>query len=137
MSRRARRNHSPAFKAKVALAAIKGDRTVPKLETSALIDHAAVHHQKQDVAALDCLDIAREYLVFGLVHRHAVRYQINQQRAVFLRQIRVPTMASSVTESEQTLLNVTLFVNVLGVFRVALAAHNGLLAGSHPTCPLN
>ena len=31
MSRRARRNHSPAFKAKVALAAIKGDRTLTQL----------------------------------------------------------------------------------------------------------
>ena len=28
MSKRPRRNHTPAFKAKVALAAIKGDRTV-------------------------------------------------------------------------------------------------------------
>jgi transposase-like protein len=31
MSRRPRRNHTPAFKAKVALAAIKGDRTVAQL----------------------------------------------------------------------------------------------------------
>ena len=31
MPRRPRRNHSPAFKAKVALAAIKGDRTVVEL----------------------------------------------------------------------------------------------------------
>ena len=31
MSRRARRNHSPAFKAKVALAAIKGERTIAQL----------------------------------------------------------------------------------------------------------
>ncbi len=31
MSRRARRNHSPAFKAKVALAAVKGDRTIAQL----------------------------------------------------------------------------------------------------------
>ena len=28
MSRRALRNHTPAFKAKVALAAVKGDRTI-------------------------------------------------------------------------------------------------------------
>jgi transposase len=28
MSRRTRRNHTPAFKAKVALAAVKGDRTL-------------------------------------------------------------------------------------------------------------
>jgi transposase len=31
MSRRARRNHTAAFKAKVALAAIKGDRTLAQL----------------------------------------------------------------------------------------------------------
>ena len=31
MNRRPRRNHTPAFKAKVALAAIKGDRTVAQL----------------------------------------------------------------------------------------------------------
>jgi len=31
MKRRPRRNHSPAFKAKVALAAIKGDRTIVQL----------------------------------------------------------------------------------------------------------
>ena len=31
MSRRPRRNHSPAFKAKVAVAAIKGDRTLAQL----------------------------------------------------------------------------------------------------------
>jgi len=31
MSRRSRRNHSAAFKAKVALAAIKGDRTIAQL----------------------------------------------------------------------------------------------------------
>ena len=31
MSRRARRNHTPAFKAKVALAAIKGEKTLGEL----------------------------------------------------------------------------------------------------------
>jgi transposase-like protein len=31
MNRRPRRNHTPAFKAKVALAAIKGDRTLVQL----------------------------------------------------------------------------------------------------------
>jgi len=31
MSRRPRRNHSPAFKAKVALAAVKGERTLAEL----------------------------------------------------------------------------------------------------------
>ena len=31
MSKRTRRNHSPAFKAKVALAAIKGEKTLAEL----------------------------------------------------------------------------------------------------------
>ena len=31
MSKRPRRNHSPAFKAKVAIAAIKGDRTIAQI----------------------------------------------------------------------------------------------------------
>jgi transposase-like protein len=31
MTRRPRRNHTPVFKAKVALAAIKGDRTLAQL----------------------------------------------------------------------------------------------------------
>jgi len=31
MQRRARRNHTPAFKARVAVAAIKGDRTLAQL----------------------------------------------------------------------------------------------------------
>lgn len=31
MTKRARRTHSPAFKAKVALAAIKGDKTLSEL----------------------------------------------------------------------------------------------------------
>ena len=38
MNRRPRRDHSPAFKAKVALAAIKGDRTIAQLS-----EHFDVH----------------------------------------------------------------------------------------------
>jgi transposase-like protein len=38
MSKRPRRNHTPAFKAKVALAAIKGDRTLVQLA-----EHFDVH----------------------------------------------------------------------------------------------
>ena len=38
MSRRPRRNHTPIFKAKVALAAIKGDRTLAELA-----EHFDVH----------------------------------------------------------------------------------------------
>jgi transposase len=38
MSKRPRRNHSPAFKAKVALAAVKGDRAIAQLA-----EHFDVH----------------------------------------------------------------------------------------------
>ena len=38
MNRRLRRNHTPAFKAKVALAAVKGDRTIAQLA-----EHFDVH----------------------------------------------------------------------------------------------
>ena len=38
MNRRPRRNHTPAFKAKVALAAVKGDRTMAQLA-----EHFDVH----------------------------------------------------------------------------------------------
>ena len=38
MNRRPRRNHTPAFKAKVALAAVKGDRTLAQLS-----EHFDVH----------------------------------------------------------------------------------------------
>ena len=44
MVRRSRRNHSPAFKAKVALAAVKGERTLAELA-----EHFDVHpNQIQD-----------------------------------------------------------------------------------------
>ena len=43
MSRRARRNHTPAFKAKVALAAVKGDRTLAQL--------GAVRHPPHQIAS--------------------------------------------------------------------------------------
>ena len=38
MTKRTRRNHAPAFKAKVALAAVKGDRTIAQLA-----EHFDVH----------------------------------------------------------------------------------------------
>jgi transposase len=40
MTKRSRRTHSPAFKAKVALAAIKGEKTEPK---EAAVDLKGVH----------------------------------------------------------------------------------------------
>jgi transposase len=47
MAKRPRRNHSPAFKAKVALAAIKGDKTLVELLEQFDV-HANQRSQSQD-----------------------------------------------------------------------------------------
>ena len=47
MSRRARRNHTPAFKAKVALAAIRGQNTVAELA-----QHFDVHSTRSRIRLL-------------------------------------------------------------------------------------
>ena len=41
------------------------------------------------------------------------------------------------TEREQTRPDASLFFNVFGIFRGALPAHNGLVAGSSPAGPTN
>jgi transposase-like protein len=65
MSKRPRRNHAPAFKAKVALEALKGDQTIAELSQrfqvhpnqitewkKQLLDHAAEVFSKGKTAAL-------------------------------------------------------------------------------------
>ena len=42
MTRRPRRNHSPAFKAKVALAAIRGEKTLAELAEQKTLDYPTV-----------------------------------------------------------------------------------------------
>jgi DNA-binding IclR family transcriptional regulator len=44
MTRRSRRNHSPAFKAKVALAALKGDATLAELAETIGAAKSTTHH---------------------------------------------------------------------------------------------
>src|ERR1035437_2719112 len=51
MSRRPRRNHTPAFKAKVALAAIKGDRTLAELRCSSMSTPIRSHRGKRSLRA--------------------------------------------------------------------------------------
>jgi transposase-like protein len=52
MKKRARRNHTPAFKAKVALAALKNDRTIAQLAeqfraSSASVEAASTTNQRR------------------------------------------------------------------------------------------
>ena len=54
MNKRPRRNHSPTFKAKVALAAVKGDRTIAQLaeQFDVRILPAITAHQTSTIAWL-------------------------------------------------------------------------------------
>lgn len=47
MARRKRRNHSPAFKAKVALAAVRGDRTLAELAEQFDVDPNQIQDWKK------------------------------------------------------------------------------------------
>ena len=51
MSRRPRRNHSPAFKAKVALAAIKGDKTLAQLSQQFDVHQNQINDWKNQLLA--------------------------------------------------------------------------------------
>ena len=58
MKRRARRNHTPAFKAKVALAALKNDRTIAQLAEQFDVHPNQIASWKEQLlkALLTCLN---------------------------------------------------------------------------------
>ncbi|TWI17840.1 helix-turn-helix protein [Bradyrhizobium yuanmingense] len=60
MSRRARRQHAPAFKAKVALAAIKGEMTLAQLA-----EHFDVHPNQITQWKSQLQEAAARYLVLA------------------------------------------------------------------------
>ena len=79
MSRRPRRNHSPAFKAKVALAAVKGEKTLAELaqqfdvhpnqitqwKAQLLEGAAGVFGQDKSEAAASCVDLKSLHAKIG------------------------------------------------------------------------
>jgi transposase len=65
MTRRSRRNHSPQFKAKVALAAVRGDKTLAEL--AELAEQFGVHATQIAQWKSQLLDQASS--VFGQPHR--------------------------------------------------------------------
>src|SRR5258708_2241863 len=68
MNRRPRRNHTPAFKAKVALAAIKGDRTLAQLA-----EHFDVHPNQITIWKAQLEGRASEGCKIGRRHVKTVR----------------------------------------------------------------
>jgi hypothetical protein len=65
------------------------------------------------------------------------RLGIRDLRSLFPAPNPQPTLNQryGATKQEQTRSNVLLFVNLISIFRVPLAAHNGLVAGSSPAGP--
>ena len=93
MTKRPRRNHSPAFKAKVALDALKGDQTIvelseryevhPNLITEwkkQFLEHAADVFSKDRAAGGQSPDIKELHAKIGL-SRHGKRFFIRSARA--------------------------------------------------------
>ena len=58
MTKRTRRNHSPAFKAKVALAALKGERTIAQLadQFDVHVSQITTWKEQLQVGAVDVFD---------------------------------------------------------------------------------
>lgn len=68
MKKRARRNHSPVFKAKVAIAAIKGDRTLAQLSEQFDVHANQITgwRDQHKVLTSELHGITREFLTLAL-----------------------------------------------------------------------
>ncbi len=73
MARRSRRNHAPAFKAKVALAAVKGERTLAELAEHFDVHPNQIQDWKQQL-------VAKAEHVFGAGLVEATTQEQNQQQ---------------------------------------------------------
>ena len=62
MNKRSRRNHTPAFKAKVALAAVRGDKTLSELAKQFDVHPTQITEWKQQL-------VERSAAVFGAEHK--------------------------------------------------------------------
>ena len=66
MSKRTRRNHTPAFRAKVALAAVKGDKTLSELATHFDVHPTQITVNEASFTKTQLLDRAAEVFEGGL-----------------------------------------------------------------------
>jgi transposase len=73
MAKRTRRNHSPAFKAKVALAAVRGDRTLAELAEQFAVHPNQIQDWKQKL-------VAKAETVFGAGTPDATNHEQLQQK---------------------------------------------------------
>jgi transposase len=73
MAKRTRRNHSPAFKAKVALAAVRGDRTLAELAEHFDVHPSQIQDWKQKL-------VTKAETVFGASVAAAADHEQVQQR---------------------------------------------------------
>jgi len=80
MTTKNRRKHTPGFKAKVALAAIKGDATVPELATRYGVHPNQIHAWKK--ALLDGAEVA-----FVAGNEGGAAKQVEREKAELYQQI--------------------------------------------------
>ncbi len=73
MAKRPRRNHSPAFKAKVALAAIRGNRTLAELTEQSAVHPNQIQDWKKQL-------VAKEENVLGVGVAAAADHEQMQQK---------------------------------------------------------
>lgn len=73
MAKRTRRNHSPAFKAKVALAAVRGDRTLAELAEQFAVHPNQIQDWKQKL-------VSKAETVFGAGLADASDHEQLQQK---------------------------------------------------------
>jgi len=73
MAKRTRRNHSPAFKAKVALAAVRGDRTLAELAEQFTVHPNQIQDWKQKL-------VTKAETVFGAGVADASDHEQIQQK---------------------------------------------------------
>ena len=83
MTRRARRNHTPAFKAKVALAAVKGDRTLAQLAEQFDVHPNQITSWKAQLEG-GAADVFGRQQCRGGATRHRCEVAARQDRTVIL-----------------------------------------------------
>ncbi len=73
MTRRPRRNHSPAFKAKVALAAIRGEQTLVELSQQFDVHANQIKHWKISPVHRTCPRLDPQRRAWALLQRRRSR----------------------------------------------------------------
>ena len=101
MTKRTRRNHSPAFKAKVALSALKGEKTLAELAQRVSLPKPTVHRLCANLLAAGYLarDVDEKLLVVGASTRRLALDALNHSTLRGLRHGVLATLVQDIGET--------------------------------------